>query len=73
MSFGKRFDEWDRASLIACLIHNDPEGRRRRLYPDTFLPGPFKTGYRPKPQTIGTISDPRQVASIMGGTFEIVK
>jgi hypothetical protein len=38
MAYGKRFDEWDRASLLAALIHNDPQGYRKRLQPADFNP-----------------------------------
>lgn len=30
MAFGKRFDEWDRVSLLASLIHNSQPGRPHR-------------------------------------------
>jgi hypothetical protein len=70
MAYGKRFDEWDRTSLLAAWIYNDAQGCRKALGPAHF--NPF---LNPKTQTdepVMKITDPRQLQALVGGTLSIV-
>jgi hypothetical protein len=73
MAYGKRFDEWDRASLLAQLIHNDPQGIRPRLRPSDFNPLATPEQKREDNPPAFKITDPRDVAALVGGIIQIVK
>jgi hypothetical protein len=74
MAYGKRFDEWDRASLIAGLLHNDPLGARPYKSVESFNPFLFGEESASVREPVCTISDdPRVLLPLLGGTIEIVK
>ena len=71
MAYGKRYDEWDRVSLLAVLLHNDPEGRRPRLPITAF--NPFADESSPETRAPDfKITDPRDLQHLVGGTLHVV-
>jgi hypothetical protein len=63
MAYGRRFDEWDRVSLLASLLHKE-------LEPRAF--NPFLVNEKPKPQAPLKI-DIHNLIAVLGGKTEIVK
>jgi len=67
MAYGKRFDEWDRASLIMSLLHNAPLSGRPFRSPESF--NPFLTAAAADHAAACTISSPADLVALIGGTL----
>jgi len=70
MAYGKRFDEWDRASLLAALLHNDPQGARPRRTIESF--NPFLADTSTEDAAV-VVSDPAALAKLLGATLHTVQ
>lgn len=70
MAYGRRFEEWDRTSLLASLIHNDPMARRPFRSPESF--NPFLTKGTPA-ETHPALTRIEDIQKLIGGTLGTVK
>lgn len=73
MAHGKRFDEWDRASLLAALIHNDPQGLNARIEPHDFNPFSKRPKTADADTNVTTIRNPADLAAALGNPVYVVR
>jgi hypothetical protein len=71
MAYGKRFDEWDRASLVAALIWSDPQGYRKPREPASF--NPFTSATPDKVGPVLKINNPAEIAALLGNQILTVR